>query len=577
MESRNLEKAQQRQMVPPLEVAGAWTARHPGAAGPDRAETKPLRAGQATASLTLFSIVLILFAVNQHELPPLPPSLAVVLVRGLVPLAAAGAVALFPWRPMASFTVVLALTPVWNAAQMELTIGSFQVIGQTVFVAAMIGGCVTLVATGWTAREPAPDREFDHFAAWERIGTDRTVAAGAVRRGRRNYRAYHFVELAAAGFVAIAVASTFASRDVATSANVLVHGIVEPLVMAAILVWLRPGRRALILVGAALAFAAAFATALNILQGLSAYGSFQSMLAHRLYFSWYTYGNVGFFGLVVAATIQIEVGLLLARHRLGLSRQLTALLLVAIALTLTGLFFTISKSAWLSATAAAAILAPLAVRSRRRRAAAAVAAIALSAVFVPWPTLLLQATPAASAAYRTAIVQVVGSSRLNSWDIDTLAGHGSMAERYYALEGGVRMALDHPVLGVGLDQFSRYYVRGQYRPAQAHMLVDHAHSLFPEVAAELGLLAAVLLALLILGTMWAMWRAWRTARSDLSRAMAASILAAVTAWVTGAILFGCYFYRPFNLQASDVATFAVLVGMAVALARLRTREGSAWD
>jgi O-antigen ligase len=572
-----LEKAQGRQTVPPLDAAGTWPARHLDAAWPDPSAARPLPAVRATASITLFSVVLILFATNQHPLQPLPPGTAVVLVRGLVPLAAAVAIALFPWRPVASFAAVLALTPAWNAAQMELAIGSFQVIGQSVFVAAMAGGCIALVATGWDTHERKPGRGFDHLAAWERIGTAATAATAAVGRGRRSYRAHRFVELAAIGFVAMALASTMASRDLASSANVLLHGIVEPLAMAAILVWLRPGRRDLVLVGAGLAFAAAFGTALNILQGLGTYGSFQAMLAHRLYFSWYTYGNVGFFGLVLAATVQIEIGLLLARHRLGLSRRIAAPLLVAIALTLTGLFFTISKSAWLATTAAAAILAPLAVRSWRRRAAAALVAVALSAVFVPWPTLLLQATPAASTAYRTAIAQVVGSSRLNSWDIDTLSGHGSVAERYYALEGGVRMALDHPVLGVGLDQFARYYVKGQYRPAQARMLVDHAHSLFPEVAAELGLVASALLAIVMTGAMWAMWRAWRTARSDLSRAMAASILAALAAWATGAIMFGCYFYRPFNLQASDVVTFAVLVGMAVAFARLRTREGSAWE
>ena len=569
-----MDKAQQRPMVPSLPVTSTWTASVPRVAASDFDAVDLLPAAKTAVSIALFSIALVVFASNQHPLAPLSPGLATVAVRAVVPLAAALVVALFQRRPILAYASVLALTPAWNSAQVDVALGSFQIIDQTFFVAAMLVGCLVL---GRRRSGVEPFDVLDDSAAWERLGRDRAGVAAQATRPRRHYRAHTFVEVGAAGFVALALLSSLASPDVATSANVLLHGIVEPLLMGAILVWLRPGRRDLFIVGAGLAFAAALGSALNVLQGLSSYGSVAAMLSRRLYFSWYTYGNVGFYGIVMAATLPIEVGLLLMGRRLRVPQRLKATLLLATGLTLVGLLFTISKSAWLSAFCATMLLAFLTMRSWWRRAALAFAAVVLSALFVPWPSVALQASPAAAEAYRTAVAQVVGTSRLNSWDISTLSGHGSVAERFYAIEGGIWMALDHPVLGIGLDQYSKYYVTGKDRPAEARdQRIDHAHSLAAEVAAELGLPAAVLLAALLVAALWAAWRAFRTARSDVSRILAASIITGLGAWAFAATIFGCVIYRAASLQASDVVTFAVLAAMAIGLGRLRQREGPNW-
>jgi O-antigen ligase len=214
------------------------------------------------------------------------------------------------------------------------------------------------------------------------------------------------------------------------------------------------------------------------------------------------------------------------------------------------------------------------VRSWWRRVLVTLAILGASALFIPWPSVFLQpVAPGANTAYATAISQIMGESRFDSWDVTTLSGRGSVSERYYAVSAGIRIGLDHPFLGVGLDQYAHYYVKGQYRPKAAKdMRVDHAHSLFPEVAAELGLFAVVLLGILVLAAIWSTWRVSRAARDRVTGVVAAAVMAGIAAWAIGATAFGCMIYRASLLQASDVVTFAVLVGMAVAVGRLHQRD-----
>ena len=127
----------------------------------------------------------------------------------------------------------------------------------------------------------------------------------------------------------------------------------------------------------------------------------------------------------------------------------------------------------------------LLVASWRRRLAVLVVGVAMSTLFIPWPAFFLQVAPSVNQGYRTMMVALVGESRFIR-NPATLAGHGSLAERFYAIDGAVRMALANPILGVGLDEFGVNYANPAYRPPQALDTLDHAHSFFPEIAAELG-------------------------------------------------------------------------------------------
>ncbi len=132
--------------------------------------------------------------------------------------------------------------------------------------------------------------------------------------------AFRFAETAAVAFLLLAVASTLASPNLANSINGLVHGLAEPIAMGAILVWLRPSPRGLVLVAAALAASIALGSLIDILQAIKAYGNLTQIVNHRLLFTEVTYDNVGLFGVIVATILPFVAAVLLLRRDLGIPR-----------------------------------------------------------------------------------------------------------------------------------------------------------------------------------------------------------------------------------------------------------------
>jgi len=130
------------------------------------------------------------------------------------------------------------------------------------------------------------------------------------------------------------------------------------------------------------------------------------------------------------------------------------------------------------------------------------------------------------------------------------------------------MSMTHPLLGIGLDQFGRYYVLLGYRPAQAKDNFDHAHSLFPEIAAELGLGALVLVVVIFASCLWALWRVYRAPPDRGTRALAAALMASLVAWVVATTAYGADIYRPDRELSSDIVAIAVIVAASIALARV---------
>ncbi|MGA2513292.1 MAG: O-antigen ligase family protein [Candidatus Limnocylindrales bacterium] len=501
-----------------------------------------------SAALAVFVAVFGLTGRSEHPLTAMGPGPFVTFVSLAVPGAAALVAAFALYRPWRALLLVLALAPLWNSAYVSLQIGPVQVILQTVFVFTLaIGTLTTRPNTGafpWSASD--------------------LVAAGR----SRGFAAFRFAEVAVAGLIGLAVVSTMASSNVTLSATVLLHGILEPIALAAILVALRPSRRDLVMVGLALGISMGLGTAFNLAQTLPIFTSLASVDAHRLTFARASFYNVGLFAAIVAMTIPLIVAVLASRRSLSLPRWATVLMIVTLAAGLLGLFFSLSKSAWIAAGVGTVLVLLLMVQSWRRRLTLVLAATALSTLFIPWPALFLQVVPSANSGYRTVMVALVGESRFDSWNPATIAGRGSLVERFYAVDAGVKMAVANPILGVGLDQFGpNYNGSTKYRPAQALDTLDHAHSLFPEIAAELGIPALALVLVIYGATLWALWRAHRNARDQLTRFLAAGLMAAIVAWLVVASAFGCDFYRPSVDLSSDVVVSCVLVGAAIALAR----------
>ncbi|MHB2016043.1 MAG: O-antigen ligase family protein [Candidatus Xenobia bacterium] len=90
------------------------------------------------------------------------------------------------------------------------------------------------------------------------------------------------------------------------------------------------------------------------------------------------------------------------------------------------------------------------------------------------------------------------------------AGEDSVAARKAFLVAGLKIALEHPLLGVGPDAFNRYYP--QHQP-DIRWYSRYSHSLYVDVMSEQGIPA--FLTLLTLAA-WCLWMGWRQ-RDDLLR------------------------------------------------------------
>lgn len=499
------------------------------------------------AAITISPAVFQFVLRNQHPLTIAPAGPFPTVVSLVVPGVAAVVAALAILRPWYALLLVLALTPLWNAAYVWWQVGNVQIILQTVFVVTLAIGALTT-------------RSVEGTFLW---------SAADLREAKRatGFVAFRFVEVAVAIFLGIAVASTLASANVKLSSTVLLHGIAEPIALAALLVFMRPSRRDLVMVGVALGASVALASVFNVIETIPRFPSLASLEAHRLQFAYASFYNVGIFAAIIATTVPLVVMALSLRRSISVPKWASFLIAASLAAGLAGLFLSLSKSAWLATAVGVIFLMILIVQSWRRRLAMIVAALALSTLFIPWPAFFLQVVPQANVAYRSVMVSLVGESRFDSWNPSTLAGYGSMTERFYAVEGGVRMALANPVLGVGLDQFGQNYAKPAYRPAAARNTLDHAHSLFPEIAAELGVGAAALLLMIYAATLWALWRVYRSARDRLTKFLSAGFMASIVAWLVVATAYGCDIYRPDRVLSSDVVLTAVVIGASIALAR----------
>ena len=515
------------------------------------------------AAVVISVVVFKLSGQAEHPLNAMKPGPYVTFVSITVPAVAAVVAAFALYRPWHALLVVLALTPFWDAAYIGWYVGPVQVILQTIFVLTIAVGAFTpsIVRLANSA-----------YASYSGTGV-RSIASTDIASARRGgFAAFRLAEVAVVGFLGIAVVSTLASHNVTLSATDLLHGILEPIALAALVVYMRPSRRDLVFLVVALGLGIAIGTVFNLVQTLPTTHTFSAMQAARLYFARASYYNVGLFATAASTIIPAVVAALVARRALHLPWWGTALILATLALGLTGLFLSFSKSAWLGTAIAIVVVLGMILRTWRRRIALVLASLAVSTLFIPWPALLLQVAPAVNNGYRAVMTSLVGEQRFDSWNPATLAGRGSLSERYYAVDAAVRMALANPVLGVGLDQFGPNYLNPIYRPAAAQDVLDHAHSLFPEIAAELGIAAAALVFVIYAGALWAMLRVYRTARDQLTRVMSAGLAAAIVGWLVVATAFGCDIYRPTRELSSDVVASVVILGAAIALARLVQSE-----
>jgi len=517
----------------------------------------------AVASLAVLAVA----ALNQHAPYDIQAGVPARAIAGVVPLLAAAVAWYAVTRPWPAFLAVMLLTPIFDVAQVSWIVGPIQIIFQTVFVAVLALGVLLQAPRPATARQSgtrAAPSDADAERSWvrrrllARTSPDRVAAVAIV------------------GLLALATLSTALSPDQTTSATILLHGILEPAAMGFILLALRPTRNDLIALLMVVAISVGIGGLLNMIQSIPAMKTLEVMQDRRLFFSRITYFNVGLFGEMLAMAVPLLLAVLLAYRRglLQLRRVVVALLISTLAVSLLSLFLTFSKSAYLAAFGGCLVLLLLVVQSWRRRASIVLILGLLSTAVIPWPVFFLQVAPPLQQAYQETMVSLLGESRYDSWDPSTLSGRGSLLERWYASRAAMQMAVDHPLLGIGLDQFLGQYV-GHYRPPEAKLDLDWAHSMFPEVAAELGLPALILDLIFYAAAIFALWRIYRAPPDPLTRLLACALLAVVASWLLVGTAFAGDMYRPWRNMSSDYVMMAVLVAGAFALYRMTRPKPSA--
>jgi O-antigen ligase len=510
-----------------------------------------------------FLATLVISARNEHAPYDIHPGAFAVLLAAVMPVVAAAVAAWAVRRPWPAFVAILVLTPCFDAAQVAWQVGNVQVILQTVFVVALAAGWLLgrspVEAPRSVTGAPPIDRP--------RFSLDRLRHLDLRHLDLRALDTLEVAALATVALVALAGLSTVLSPSIGNSSTVLMHSILEPIAMALLFFAFGPTRRRLVMVLLALGISVALGGAIDLVQTLPTGGGLAALQANRLVFSRLTFFNVGLLGEMMAMAAPLVVGALLCRRTLGLSKPIVAVLLVSALVAVPALFLTFSKSGWLATAGGILLCVLLLVKTWQRRAAIVLGSALVSAFVVPWPALILQVVPPANDAYRSVMVSIMGQSRFDSWNPATLAGQGSLSERFYATEGGIRMALDHPLLGVGLDQFQTQYA-AHYKPSQAKDIADHAHSWLPEIGAELGLLVLALVLVIFAAAGLGLWRVYRAPPDPAMRVLAAILLSALAAWVVVATAFGGELYRPWRNMSSDYVMMVLIVAAALALPRV---------
>ena len=529
---------------------------------------------RAAASVAVFFATLTIAGLNEHAPLGIQPGQLGQLLAANVPLIAAFAAAYAVTRPWPAFLVVLLMTPLWNAAQVSWQVGPVQVILQTVFIVALALGCVLRSGDerARTATQRASGRRRSSEVVARRAAP--TTAGPRLERARAiGFASHHVGWIATIAVIGFATVSTALSPDVETSMAVLVHGIIEPVAMGILLLLIGTNRRRLALVLVALGLSVALGGAINLVQSIPAFGSLDALQAKRLLFSRLTYFNVGLFGEMLAMAAPLLLGAIAARRHLGLGRYAVTILAIALVVSVVSLFLTFSKSAYLATAGGVLVFFLLLAGTWRRRFGILLVATALSAVVVPWPAYVLQVSPTLESVYRDTMVKLVGESRYDSWNPSALSGRGSLVERLLATEAAVQMAVDHPILGIGLDQFKSEY-QGAYKNPESNFPADSAHTFWPEVAAELGIPALALVVLIFASALLALWRVYRAPPDEATRVLALTLLASLVAWLMVATAFAGDMYRPWRNMSSDFVMMAVLTGAAFALSRGMLARGN---
>ena len=451
---------------------------------------------------------------------------------------AGGGVAYFsvrrPWWGLLGW---LAAMPIINLARAELWFGPFQIISTTPLALSLAAGVLLT-------------------APWRPAGGGRTrtqtVTWGLV-----------------AAVPLLAVASTLVAPISRESINVTLHGLLEPMLVLAAVLALRPDARRGWQALGALAGGVTLASIINLgWMQLTLTGN--DLYERRLLFARLTFWNVGLFGEMLVLALPALAALLLLRRRRGWPAWVDGAAWIAIGICLLGLFYTYTTSAWLAAALVVGLVIIALVRGLWRQAALLAATLVLLAVVVPYPSAILaRVAPDLDAHYGQFVVSLQSEQRVASWDPETTEGSGSVEIRWVALFASAELVARHPLLGVGPTRYGPEFAA--IRPSASVPHLASAHNLLPNLAAEYGLPLAIIFTLLLGIGVWGGIEALRGADAD-ARVVGVTVAVMLIGFLAMGTLFGNDLYRTYRTVNSDVVVAGMLVGLGLGLRRRQAAD-----
>jgi len=338
---------------------------------------------------------------------------------------------------------------------------------------------------------------------------------------------------------------------------------VEPLIYLLLATWYLRGRRWARLTLWALVGSGLIIAALATAQTLGAHvtftpvGSGERLVAYlppatgpyRVTAIIYGSANSAGAWLERAAPVALAIALL----GRGLARRERLLAGAATLALLPALYWTDSRGAWLGAAAGLGLvalvwLAPIAVRAWEGYAANDIL------IYRVWRWPVLVAAIAALALLWTAGSSLWGDALLRI----ATAGHTDTgAVRLLLWQSALHMIRDHPLLGIGPDQFLYYYdpaytshpylishLNGHPTIAIYQPNLAHPHNLILDLWLSAGLLGLIGYAVVVVALIRRGWRLWRRAEAKLQpwrRIAAVGVLGALLATLTHGMVDSAYF------------------------------------
>lgn len=483
----------------------------------------------------------------------------VIMVAATIAMAVVSGAAVL--NPTAGLVLWLVCMPILNLARVQLVAGSLAMTSSTIVVVA-IG-----VGLAWDARST-------------------TSANSAPRLDRTDSMR---MSIGAIGIAVIACLSILASQA-AAGWPVVIHGVLEPVAAAVIVVALRPSVARIVQILAAVVASASLAAVLAIYRLSRVAQTLDQAQSARGDFGHFIFYNVNIFGEILALAAPIALaGLLLGPTRRG--RWVRGVSAVFWLLLLVALYFTYSKGAWLGSLAGMGLVGFVVARSRLQRAGVATAVALISLLIVPLPvyvagfvaglqspgaTAVTVPTPASSpgpsapadaggliGTYTGILETLQGSNRLSSWDPSSASGEVSVHERLLAWRAAISMAVQRPLLGVGAGQFGPQQATSFRQPGATRDL-NSAHNYILNIAAELGIVVALVVVGSLIAALRHARRAYRSGGS-LARMAGLAIAGALVAFVVMGETTGVDLYAAYRVMNSDGILFAIVVGAGLAL------------